>query len=75
VIVAAACFCGMASVAANSRMIFAFSRDGALPAPGVRKVAPRPGCQQRRVAGAVRVCARAAYLFNATAYAAVTSIG
>ena len=24
-------FCGMASVTANSRMIYAFSRDGALP--------------------------------------------
>src|SRR3954449_10766504 len=28
-------FCGMASVTANSRMIFAFSRDGALPASRV----------------------------------------
>ncbi|HEY1179973.1 MAG TPA: amino acid permease, partial [Phytomonospora sp.] len=32
VVVGAQFFCGMASVTANSRMIYAFSRDGALPA-------------------------------------------
>jgi amino acid transporter len=32
IVVGAQFFCGMASVTANSRMIYAFSRDGALPA-------------------------------------------
>ena len=31
IVVGAQFFCGMASVTANSRMIYAFSRDGALP--------------------------------------------
>ena len=37
-------FCGMASVTANSRMAFAFSRDGALPGSRLwSKVNPRTG--------------------------------
>ncbi|MGZ8623877.1 MAG: amino acid permease [Actinomycetota bacterium] len=35
IVVGAQFFCGMASVTANSRMIYAFSRDGALPASRV----------------------------------------
>src|SRR6478672_5864055 len=35
IVIVAQLFCGMASVTANSRMIFAFSRDGALPASRV----------------------------------------
>lgn len=77
VVVVAQLFCGMASVAANSRMIFAFSRDGALPYSRVwRKV----GTKTRLPNNAVWLATGSAfvlglpYLWNATAYAAVTSI-
>ena len=70
-------FCGMASVTANSRMIYAFSRDGALPASSLwHQINPRT----RTPTNAIWLAAGAAfllglpYLFNATAYAAVTSI-
>ena len=70
-------FCGMASVTANSRMIYAFSRDGALPAARFwHRINPRT----RTPTNAVWLAAGAAfalglpYLWNATAYAAVTSI-
>ena len=47
-------FCGMSSVTANSRMIYAFSRDGALP--GSRVLAPGqpadPDAHQRDLARA-----------------------
>jgi amino acid transporter len=77
IVVVAQLFCGMASVAANSRMIFAFSRDGALPGSRVwRKV----GTKSRLPNNAVWLAAVSAfvlglpYLWNSTAYAAVTSI-
>ena len=42
VVIGAQLFCGMASVTANSRMIYAFSRDGALPFSRVwHTVSPR----------------------------------
>ena len=70
-------FCGMASVTANSRMIYAFSRDGALPAADKwHRINPRT----RTPTNAIWLAAGGAfilglpYLFNATAYAAVTSI-
>ena len=70
-------FCGMASVTANSRMIYAFSRDGALPASDLwHRINPRT----RTPTNAVWLAAGGAfllglpYLWNATAYAAVTSI-
>jgi amino acid permease (GABA permease) len=77
IVVVAQLFCGMASVAANSRMIFAFSRDGALPAS---KVWRQVGAKTRLPNNAVWLAAVGAfvlglpYLWNATAYAAVTSI-
>lgn len=77
VIIGAQLFCGMASVTANSRMIYAFSRDGALPFSAVwHKL--HPGT--RTPTNAVWLAAGGAfvlglpYLFNTTAYAAVTSI-
>ncbi|NGN67451.1 amino acid permease [Streptomyces sp. A7024] len=77
VIIGAQLFCGMASVTANSRMIYAFSRDGALPFSGVwHRVNPRT----RTPTNAVWLAALGAlvlglpYLINVTAYAAVTSI-
>jgi amino acid permease (GABA permease) len=70
-------FCGMASVTANSRMIYAFSRDGALPGSRFwHRVNPRT----RTPTNAIWLAAGGAlilglpYLGNATAYAAVTSI-
>jgi amino acid permease (GABA permease) len=70
-------FCGMASVTANSRMIYAFSRDGALPGSKFwHRVNPRT----RTPTNAIWLAAGGAlilglpYLGNNTAYAAVTSI-
>ncbi|WP_153456610.1 amino acid permease [Streptomyces smaragdinus] len=77
VIIGAQLFCGMASVTANSRMIYAFSRDGALPYSRFwSQVSPRT----RTPVNAVWLAAGGAlvlglpYLYNYTAYAAVTSI-
>jgi amino acid transporter len=70
-------FCGMSSVTANSRMIYAFSRDGALPASAFwHRINPRT----RTPTNAIWLAAGGAfvlglpYLWNVTAYAAVTSI-
>ncbi len=77
VVVVAQLFCGMASVTANSRMIYAFSRDGALPGSRLwHKINPRT----RTPTNAIWLAAGGAlilglpYLWNTTAYAAVTSI-
>jgi amino acid permease (GABA permease) len=77
VVVGAQLFCGMSSVTANSRMIYAFSRDGALPASSFwHKINPKT----RTPTNAIWLAAVGAfllglpYLWNATAYAAVTSI-
>lgn len=77
VVIGAQLFCGMASVTANSRMIYAFSRDGALPYSHIwHTVNPRT----RTPVAAVWLAALGAlvlglpYLINVTAYAAVTSI-
>lgn len=70
-------FCGMASVTANSRMSYAFSRDNALPGSSLwAKVNPRTGTPTNSIwlcVGAGIVLASPA-LFNTTAYLAVTSI-
>jgi amino acid permease (GABA permease) len=77
VVIGAQFFCGMSSVTANSRMIYAFSRDGALPASNVwHKISKRT----RTPTNAIWLAAAGAfllglpYLWNVTAYAAVTSI-
>jgi amino acid permease (GABA permease) len=77
VAIGAQLFCGMSSVTANSRMIYAFSRDGALPGSGVwHKVNKRT----RTPTNAIWLAAVGAlilglpYLGNSEAYAAVTSI-
>ena len=70
-------FCGMSSVTANSRMIYAFSRDGALPGSAFWH---RVNHRTRTPTNAIWLAAAGAlilglpYLWNATAYAAVTSI-
>ncbi|GHF41798.1 amino acid transporter [Streptomyces mashuensis] len=77
VVIVAQLFCGMASVTANSRMIYAFSRDGALP---FSKVWHKLNPATRTPTNAVWLAAGGAfvlglpYLWNTTAYAAVTSI-
>ncbi len=77
IVIGAQLFCGMSSVTANSRMIYAFSRDGALPGSRIwHKVNPRT----RTPTNAIWLAAGGAfvlglpYLINVTAYAAVTSI-
>ncbi|OXM72532.1 MULTISPECIES: amino acid permease [Amycolatopsis] len=70
-------FCGMASVTANSRMIYAFARDGAIPGS---RVWHRINKRTRTPTNSVWLSATGAlilalpYLWSATAYAAVTSI-
>jgi amino acid permease (GABA permease) len=77
VAIGAQLFCGMSSVTANSRMIYAFSRDGALPGSAFWH---RINGRTRTPTNAVWLAAGGAlllglpYLWNSTAYAAVTSI-
>jgi amino acid permease (GABA permease) len=70
-------FCGMASVTANSRMSYAFSRDNALPGSRLwSKVNTRTGTPTNSIWLCV-VCSlvvASPALFNTTAYLAVTSI-
>jgi len=70
-------FCGMSSVTANSRMIYAFSRDGAVPGHKLwHKINPRT----RTPTNAIWLACAGAFIlafpywFNYAAYAAVTSI-
>jgi amino acid permease (GABA permease) len=77
IVIGAQFFCGMSSVTANSRMIYAFSRDGALPASSFWH---RVNKRTRTPTNAIWLAAAGAfllglpYLWNYTAYAAVTSI-
>ncbi|HEV2778654.1 MAG TPA: amino acid permease [Actinophytocola sp.] len=77
IVIGAQFFCGMSSVTANSRMIYAFSRDGALPYSAFWH---RVNKRTRTPTNAVWLAAGGAfllglpYLWNTTAYAAVTSI-
>ncbi|MER5641223.1 amino acid permease [Kitasatospora sp. NPDC002227] len=77
IVIGAQFFCGMASVTANSRMIYAFSRDGALPGSRIwHRINPRTQTPTSAVwlatGGAFLLGAQD--LWNATAYAAVTSV-
>lgn len=70
-------FCGMASVTANSRMTFAFSRDNALPGSRMwAKVNPRTGTPTNSIwlCVVLSMLLASPALFNTTAYLAVTSI-
>jgi amino acid permease (GABA permease) len=77
IVIGAQLFCGMSSVTANSRMIYAFSRDGALPFSAFWH---RVNKRTRTPTNAVWLGAAGAfllglpYLWNSTAYFAVTSI-
>jgi amino acid permease (GABA permease) len=70
-------FCGMASVTANSRMTYAFSRDGALPGSRLwKQVNPRTGTPTNSIwlCVIIAVILVLPSLWNITAYAAATSI-
>lgn len=70
-------FCGMASVTANSRMAYAFSRDGALPGSRLwAKVNARTGTPTNSI-WLCTICSlllASPALWSTTAYLAVTSI-
>ncbi|PKV82690.1 amino acid/polyamine/organocation transporter (APC superfamily) [Streptomyces sp. TLI_146] len=77
VVIAAQLFCGNAETAACSRMIFAFSRDNALPGSSLwRRVHARTGTPRAAVWLSVAVAALLAlpYLYSPTAYGAVVAI-
>jgi amino acid permease (GABA permease) len=75
--VVAQAFCGMASVTANSRMLYAFSRDGAVPGHRLwHRINPRT----RTPTNSIWFCVTFSFilavpsLWSGVAYAAVTSI-
>jgi len=76
-VIGAQFYCGMSSVTANSRMIYAFSRDGAVPGSSFWH---RINKRTRTPTNSIWLAAVGAfvlalpYLFSAVAYAAVTSI-
>src|SRR5271169_5173660 len=77
VAIGAQLFCGMSSITANSRMIYAFSRDGALPGSSIWH---RVNKRTRTPTNAIWLAAGGAlvlglpYLWNTAAYGAVVSI-
>src|SRR5258708_567518 len=76
-VVGAQVYCAMPSVAANSRMIYAFSRDGAVPgSPFWHKINPRPRTPTNSIwfAAVGAFILGLPYLWSPVAYAAVTSI-
>ena len=77
VVIVAQFFCGMSSITANSRMVYAFSRDGAVPGSRFWHHVSKGQRVPVRTAwfGAVgALILSLPYLYNVTAYAAVTSI-
>jgi amino acid permease (GABA permease) len=77
VIVGAQFYCGMSSVTANSRMIYAFSRDGAVPGSQLwHKINPRTRTPTNSIIFATvgAWILGLPYLWSPVAYAAVTSI-
>ena len=76
-VIGAQFFCGMSSVTANSRMIYAFSRDGAVPAS---RFWHRINKRTRTPTNSIWLAAVGAfilglpYLYSPVAYAAITSI-
>jgi amino acid permease (GABA permease) len=70
-------FCGMASVTANSRMSYAFARDGALPGSRIwKQVNPRTGTPTNSIwlCVVISIILVLPSLWNTTAYLAATSI-
>jgi amino acid transporter len=77
IVIGAQFYCGMSSVTANSRMIYAFARDGAIPGSNFwHRINPRT----RTPTNSIWLAAVGAfilglpYLWSPVAYAAVTSI-
>jgi len=76
-VIGAQFFCGMSSVTANSRMIYAFSRDGAVPMSGLwHKINHRTRTPTNSIwlASIGAFILGLPYLYSYTAYAAITSI-
>ena len=77
IVMGAQFFCGMSSVTANSRMIYAFSRDGAVPASSFWH---RINKRTRTPTNSIWLAAVGAFilglpwLYSPVAYAAITSI-
>ena len=77
IVIGAQFFCGMSSVTSNSRMIYAFSRDGALPGSNFwHKVNKRTRTPTNSIwlAAVGALILGLPYLWNPEAYAAVTAI-
>jgi amino acid permease (GABA permease) len=77
IIVGAQFYCGMSSVTANSRMIYAFSRDGAVPGSEFwHRINPRTRTPTNSIIFATvgAWLLGLPYLWSPVAYAAVTSI-
>jgi len=77
IVIGAQFYCGMSSVTANSRMIYAFSRDGAIPGSNYwHKINKRTRTPTRSIwfAAVGAFILSAPYLKSAVAYFAVTSI-
>jgi amino acid transporter len=76
-VIGAQFYCGMSSVTANSRMIYAFSRDGAIPGSSFwHRINPRTRTPTNSIwlAAVGAFVLALPYLFSAVAYAAVVSI-
>jgi amino acid transporter len=77
IVIGAQFYCGMSSVTANSRMIYAFARDGAIPGSKFwHRINPRTRTPTNSIwfAAVGAFLLGLPYLFNPVAYAAVTSI-
>jgi len=77
VVIGAQFYCGMSSVTANSRMIYAFSRDGAIPGSRFwHRINPRTRTPTNSIwfAAVAAFLLGIPYLFNAVAFFAVTSV-
>jgi len=77
IVVGAQFYCGMSSVTANSRMIYAFSRDGAVPGSEFwHRINPRTRTPTNSIwfAAVGAFILGLPYLFSPVAYFAVTSI-
>ena len=77
IIIGAQFYCGMSSVTSNSRMLYAFSRDGAVPGSQFwHKINPRTRTPTNSIwfAAAGALILGLPYLWNPIAYYAVTSI-
>jgi amino acid transporter len=77
VVIGAQFYCGMSSVTANSRMIYAFSRDGAIPGSSFwHRINPKTRTPTNSIwlATVGAFILGLPYLFNAVAFFAITSI-